>query len=99
MFLKIKARPGREKPGERRNMNYKTLEARINKLEPGTRFYINAINLSANAIQSLRGLIQDGTLKPVEEEIRKAVVADAVHDFMSGKSILPQMSYIKSGNM
>ena len=81
--------------GESRIMNYRSLEKAITAMKSGERCYINAINLSFNAIEVLSKYIKDGVLKPDKEELKKYIVPEATKDYMSGKFIAPQMSYVK----
>lgn len=76
-------------------MNYKTLIKKIEKMESGEVVFINAINLSFNSITVLREFIELGIITPMIEELEKVVNVDYINDFLTGKSIYPQMSYIK----
>lgn len=64
-------------------------------MKVGDTVYINAIALGKRDSNTLKYLIDVGCLVPIEEEVRKVVASGAVDDFMSGKSIFPQMDYIK----
>lgn len=73
-----------------------TLVKYINNLKMGEQVFINSINLSLGAIDSLREFIQDGTLIPVEAELKKMVVEEAIPKFLDGTCICPQMTYTKA---
>ena len=76
-------------------MNYKTFKKQINAMEKAQKIYINAINLSINSINELRKMIENHILAIDIEELKKYVYAEYMENFTSGKSICPQMTYIK----
>lgn len=65
----------------------------IKKMKCGETIYINAISLSCNEITTLRTLIINGGIIPIESEVRKAY--KDVESVMCGEVILPQMTYQK----
>lgn len=77
----------------RSSMNVRSFRKAINETKAGETVYINAINLSINSIEAIREYVKSGVLVPVREEVEKAYKdVDAV---MSGKTVMPQMTYIK----
>lgn len=76
-------------------MNYKTFTKQISNMEKGHKIYINAINLSVNSIEELRKMIQNNVLALDTNELKKYVYEEYMENFTSGKSICPQMTYIK----
>lgn len=75
-------------------MNSRTLTRVIKKLKVNEEIYINAINLTPSAFKNLVKLIQKGVLTPKEKEV-KTLYKD-VESVMKGKTVLPQMTYIKT---
>ena len=64
-------------------------------MKVGDTVYINTINLGTRDNNTLKYLIEVGCLVPIESTVRKCVVPCAVNDFMTGKSVFPQMTYTK----
>lgn len=73
--------------------NVRSLRKVVRKMAPGETLYIDAINLSTGAIDQLRSYVKDQILLPVEAEIMP--LYNNIPAVMSGKVILPQMTYIK----
>ena len=76
-------------------MNYRTFKKQINAMEKGHKIYINAINLSVNSINELRKMIENKTIAVDIMELKKYIYEEHMDDFISGKFICPQMTYIK----
>lgn len=75
-------------------MNSRVLTKAIKTLKVNEEIYINAINLTPSAFKNLKKLIQNGILTPKEKEV-KTLYKD-IESVMKGKTILPQMTYIKT---
>ena len=76
-------------------MNYKTFKKQINAMEKGQKIYINAINLSINSINELQKMIKNHILALDTNELEKYVYVEYMDNFITGRSICPQMTYIK----
>lgn len=74
--------------------NIRSYKKMINELAVGETFYYNSIAGTISMINYTRELIQTGKIAPVREEIEQCVTPDSVNDFMTGKSIFPQMEYV-----
>lgn len=59
--------------------------------------YINAVNCTEKEIDFLRSAIQKDYLR-VTPDIAKKVKRDAISDYISGKYIFPQQTYIVMGD-
>lgn len=77
----------------KRDVNVRELKNAIEKMKSGERIYINAIGISFNAVEHLRKCIEEHILLPDEEEVKKAY--KNVQAVMTGKTIFPQMTYIR----
>ena len=77
-------------------MRVNVFKKKIAEAQPGDTMYMNTINFSVSAVDLLRKFIQDGTLSPVEEELQKSVVPEALPKFLSGECLLPQMTYVRN---
>lgn len=76
----------------------KALERAVAEAKNGSLLYINAINLSAKAISRLREMIERQELKVYEPDL--CIIKEEYKDaYKSGKSIAPQMRYIKTGEV
>ena len=73
--------------------NIKTLRKVVKKMNPGETLYINSICLTINAIEQLRRYIKQGVLLPDKAEAEQ--IYNDISAVMSGKTILPQMTYIR----
>jgi len=76
-------------------MSKTAFEKHIKNMKNGEVTYINAINFEVEAIEKLRKYIQEGILKPIYEEIEKAIVEEYREKYVTGECICPQMEYIK----
>lgn len=76
-------------------ISVKTIKKIINELQPGDRFYLNAVNITPKAIDAFKQFIAEGTITPDREELENMVVEESVCKFMDGTCIFPQMTYIK----
>ena len=56
--------------------------------------YINSINCTESEINGLKRMIADGKLTPSIEELRAMIKEEYINDFLQGKRICPQMTYI-----
>lgn len=75
-------------------MNSRVLTKTIKTLKVNEEIYINAINLTPSAFKNLKKLIQNGILTPKEKEVK--TLYKNIESVMKGKTILPQMTYIKT---
>lgn len=73
--------------------NIKTLKKVVKEMKKGETLYINAISLSINAIEQLREYIKLNVLLPDKSEVEN--LYNDIESVMNGKTILPQMTYIK----
>lgn len=73
--------------------NIRALKKIVKEMNKGDKIYINSINLSVNVIEQLREFVKGSILLPDEEQV-KEVYKDVVA-VMSGKTIIPQMEYIR----
>ena len=77
-------------------MSVRNLKNAIDELAQGEPIYINAINLSENAIDLLKDQIKAGVIKPDKKTLGKWVLDEENQPpYMKGKKIIPQMVYIK----
>ena len=76
-------------------MNVKIYSSMINNIEKGEHFYFNAINATIAMIEYTKELIANGYIAPVQEELNKVIKPEYHEDFLTGKSIAPQMEYVK----
>ena len=68
----------------------------IRSMNKGERLYVNAINGNLKTIEVLMRYIQSGEIKPDEAEVRKMINGeDVIEDVMNGRSLCPQMTYVK----
>lgn len=77
-------------------MKVNVFKKEIATAKTGSKIYMNTINFSLASIDLLRKYIQDGTLSPDEEELKKCIVPEALPKFRSGECICPQMTYVKN---
>lgn len=76
----------------------RALEKAVGEARNGSLIYINAINLSAKGIDRLREMIERQELKVYEPDL--CIVKEEYKDaYRSGRSIAPQMRYIKTGEV
>ena len=73
--------------------NIRTLRKAVKEMKQGETLYINAICLTANAIERLRNYIKENVLLPDKSEVEQ--LYSDMQAVMSGKTILPQMTYIR----
>ena len=73
--------------------NIRTLKKVVREMNQGEKLYINAIGLTVNAIEQLREYIKENVLLPEKTEAQQ--LYNDLSAVMSGKTILPQMTYIK----
>ena len=73
--------------------NMRQLKRAIKDLAVYQDIYINAINLTPSAIETLRTMVRDGILEPDVDMVIKSY--KNVHAVMSGDVIIPQMTYTK----
>ncbi len=73
--------------------NVRTLKRVVREMKQGEKLYINSIALTANAIEQLRGYIKENILLPDKTEAEQ--LYNDIQAIMSGKTILPQMTYIR----
>lgn len=73
--------------------NIRTLKKVVKQMKQGEKLYINSINITANAIEQLRQYIKENVLLPDKSEAEQ--IYSDIQAVMSGKTILPQMTYIK----
>ena len=71
----------------------KTLKKAIGEMSKGEKIYINSIGLTVNAIEQLRKYIKENVLLPDKAEAEH--LYKDIPAVMSGKTILPQMTYIR----
>lgn len=77
-------------------MTYKQFKKAIETTKYGEKIYINAIRLTINQIDFLRVAIHNKVLTPDYDELKKAVKREHINEYISGCSICPQMTYIKT---
>lgn len=73
--------------------NIKTLKKVVKEMKRGEKLYVNSICLTVNAIEQLRQYIKENVLMPDKTEAEK--IYKDIQAVMSGKTILPQMTYIR----
>ncbi len=73
--------------------NTRTLRKVVKEMKKDETLYINAICLTTNAIEQLRNYIKENILLPDESEVEQ--LYSDIQAVMSGKTILPQMTYIR----
>ncbi len=73
--------------------NIRTLRNVVKEMKQGEKLYINAIGLTTNAIEQLREYIKENVLLPDKSEAEQ--LYNDIPSVMSGKIILPQMTYIR----
>ena len=73
--------------------NIKTLKKTVREMKKGEKLYVNSICLTVNAIEQLRQYIKEGVLFPDKDEAEQ--IYSDIQAVMSGKTILPQMTYIR----
>ncbi len=64
-------------------------------MKKGERVYVNALNLTEKGIECLRKMIEDDVLTVDGSELAKYIIPAARGNYRTGKSICPQMTYIK----
>ena len=73
--------------------NIRTLKKVVKEMKRGEKLYINSICLTTNAIGQLREYVKDNVLLPDKSEVEQ--IYSDIQAVMSGKTILPQMTYIR----
>lgn len=73
--------------------NIRTLKKVVKEMKHGEKLYINSICLTVNAIDQLRQYIKENVLLPDKSEAEE--IYSDISAVMSGKTILPQMTYIR----
>lgn len=73
--------------------NVRTLKKLVISMYKGKRLYINSICLTEGAIEQLREYIKENVLLPDKTEAQQ--IYNELSAVMSGKTIIPQMTYIK----
>lgn len=73
--------------------NIRTLRKIVKEMKQGEKLYINSIGLTNNAIEQLRKYVKDNVLLPDKSEVEQ--IYSDIQAVMSGKTILPQMTYIR----
>lgn len=73
--------------------NIRTLKKVVKEMKQGEKLYINSICLTVNAIEQLRQYIKENVLLPDKSEAEQ--IYSDIQAVMSGKTILPQMTYIR----
>lgn len=73
--------------------NIRTLKKVVKEMKQGEKLYINSIGLTVNAIDQLRDYIKENILSPEKSDVEQ--LYNDTQAVMSGKTILPQMTYIK----
>lgn len=74
-------------------VNVRSYRKMIREAQVGETFYYNSIAGTIAMIDLTRELIKTGKIRPVREEIEKMIKPEAVHLFMNGECIAPQMTY------
>lgn len=77
-------------------MTYNQFKKAIANTEYGKKIFVNAINLTINQIDLLRTSIHNGILTPDHDELAKVIKPEYINEYISGCSICPQMTYIKT---
>ena len=75
--------------------NVRSFKKVVNEMNVGEKLWFNAIAATPAMVDFLREEIKAGNLVPNEDELNKMIVPSAIHKYMSGYSIAPQMEYIK----
>lgn len=76
------------------------LERQVNKLEPGTFFYVNAINLTEKEIGYLKTAVRSGLAIPTPETFNMFVnTPDVARRVSDGEIIAPQGTYVRGYDM
>lgn len=73
--------------------NIRTLKKVVKEMKQGEKLYINTISLTVNTIEQLRTYIKENVLLPDKTEVEQ--LYNDIPAVISGKTILPQMTYIK----
>lgn len=76
--------------------NIRTFKKVVENMTQGEPIFLNTINFSLSMIDQLRTYIENGTLVLDEKELDCMIVENAKDAFRSGRSICPQMTYIKA---
>lgn len=84
---------------ERRKATVRTLKKVVRELKSAETFYFNAISGTPAMIDYIRQCVQDGTLQPNSKWVDAAVNPSAITKVLSGEIIMPQMEYIKRGDI
>lgn len=71
------------------------LKKAVAGMKKGERIYVNAIGCTEAAIEFLRKMIEDDVLTVDGSELAKYIIPAARGNYRTGKSICPQMTYIK----
>lgn len=56
--------------------------------------YINSINCTVDEINNLKRMISNGKLTPIIEELKAMIKEEYISDFLQGKRVCPQMTYL-----
>lgn len=73
--------------------NIRALKKVVREMNQGEKLYINSIGFTINAIEQLREYVKDNVLLPDKSEAEQ--IYSDIQAVMSGKTILPQMTYIR----
>lgn len=74
-------------------MNIRSYKKQIREMKVGDTFYLNAINCSLAMVDYTKELLKSGKIKPEQSELDRTIFSEYQQDFISGKSIAPQMMY------
>lgn len=76
-------------------INVRSLRKLVRELNPGETFYLNAISATISMDEEMKVYIKDGVIEPDREELSRVIKPEYHERFLNGKSIAPQMVYIK----
>lgn len=74
-------------------MNIRSYRKQIREMKVGDTFYLNAINCTLAMVDYTKELLKNGKIRPEQSELDRTIYPEYQQDFISGKSIAPQMMY------
>lgn len=78
-----------------KNTSVRELKKAVATMKKGERIYVNAINLTEAGVECLRKMIEEDVLTVDGSELAKYIIPAARDAYRIGRSICPQMVYIK----
>ena len=75
--------------------NIRSYKKALREMNVGDIFYLNVISASVAIAEYTKELIKEGVITPEITELEKMIVPSAIHKFLAGDALAPQMTYIK----